>query len=188
MNSQAIGGIRYSTSLRLALIACFTAANVASRLLLAPLFNIKPTTFLTAMSGVLFGAPLGFIVGLLTMLITDLLYFGAGYWSIATSFSMGFIGALSGIVWFRRQDVGRLELAVGGFLLTLLYDVITSIATLLPLVKGFEAAIIGGFIGLFIPIPYPMGPVHEATTAILMATCGPPIIKAIRHRHIGVAG
>ncbi|MEM3019319.1 MAG: hypothetical protein QXO92_03605, partial [Candidatus Bathyarchaeia archaeon] len=156
---------------------------VASRLLL-PLPNIKPTAFLTAVSGVLFGVSLGFIVGFLTMLLTELLYLGAGYWSIATSFSMGFIGALAGILWFRRQDVRRLELAVGGFLLTLLYDILTSIVTLLPLVKGFEAAIIGGFIGLFNPIPYPMGPVHEATTAFLMATCAPAIIKAIRR--IGV--
>jgi uncharacterized membrane protein len=180
---QRILGCPYS--LRLALIACFTATNIAGRLLLAPFFNIKPTAFLTAISGVLFGAPLGFTVGLLTMLLTDLLYFGAGYWSIATSLSMGLIGALAGILWFRRQGIGRLELAIGGYLLTFLYDIITSVIVLLPFVKGFEAAILGGLLGLFAPVPYPMGPVHEVTTAVLMATCGPPITKVIRRIGVG---
>lgn len=173
-------GPRSSNSLQVALVACFTAANVASRLLLAPLFNVKPTAFFTAVSGTLFGAPVGFMVGALTMLLTDMLYFGVGYWSAATSLSMGLIGVLAGALWFGRENVGRLEFAVGGFLLTLLYDVITSVVLLIPLVKGLEAALLGGLLGLFIPMPYPMGPAHEATTALLMGTCGVPIVRAIR--------
>jgi len=142
---------------------------------------VKPVAFLCLTAGIIGGPATGFIVGLMSMLISDI-YFGAGYWTIINSASMGFIAFLAGLLWNRRASMGRAELAVGGFLLTAIYDVATSV---------FPAWIFGyswwvAILMLYVPflagfgVVYPFGFVHELTTAVLMGAIGPTMIDRVR--------
>jgi len=164
-------------------MASLTGLNVAARIVLAggpP--NVKPVAFLCLTAGIIGGPVTGFVVGAMTMLISDI-YFGAGYWTLINSASMGFIGFLAGLLWNRRISIRRIELVVGGFLLTAIYDVATSLI-LGPLIFGYGWWI--AILGLYAPflagyaVVYPFGFVHELTTAVLMGAIGPTVISRVR--------
>jgi uncharacterized membrane protein len=160
-----------------------TALNIAARIVLAggpP--NVKPVAFLCLTAGIMGGPVTGFLVGAMTIFISDI-YFGAGYWTFVNSASMGFIGLLAGLLWSGRINVRRAELVVGGFLLTAIYDVATSMI-LGPLTFGYSWWI--ALLGLYAPfltgyaVFYPFGFVHELTTAVLMAAIGPTLISRVK--------
>jgi len=164
-------------------MASLTGLNVAARMVLAggpP--NVKPVAFLCLTAGIIGGPVTGFVVGAMTMLISDI-YFGAGYWTLISSTSMGFIGLLAGLLWNKRTNIRRIELIVGGLLLTAVYDVATSLA-LGPLLFGYSWWI--AILGLYAPflagyaVVYPFGIVHELTTAVLMGAIGPTLISRVR--------
>lgn len=144
--------------------------------------NVKPVAFLCLTAGIIGGPVTGFLVGAMTMSVSDI-YFGAGYWTLVDSACMGFIGLLAGFLWNGRINVRRIELVVGGFLLTAIYDVATSMI-LGPLIFGYSWWI--ALLGLYAPFLagyadfYPFGFVHELTTAVLMATIGPTLIGRVR--------
>ena len=166
----------------LTLMASLTSLSVASRLVLAggpP--NVKPVAFLCLAAGIIGGQVTGFVVGLLSMLISDI-YFGAGFWTIIDSVSMGVIGFLAGLLWNRRANVTRIELAVGGFLLTAIYDVAASVIPAWIFGYGWWIAILllyAPFLTGF-AVVYPFGLVHELTTTVLMGAIGPTLISRIR--------
>ncbi|MEM1569482.1 MAG: ECF transporter S component [Candidatus Bathyarchaeia archaeon] len=169
---------------RLALISTLTALAVASRIVLSILPNIKLNSFLTMTAGILTGPYSGFLIGALSMLISDVLFFGLGFWSPITAFFMGLNGFLAGLFWHNKSQLSRLELASGGLLLTVFYDLATSIFTMIPFVKS-SVLLYTVLIGLFIPSPYPMGPAHELTTSLLMGTLAPPIVRSVRRSGFG---
>lgn len=143
---------------------------------------MKPVAFLCLTAGIIGGPPTGFLVGAMTMFISDI-YFGAGYWTFINSVCMGLIGFLAGLLWNRRTNIRRTELVVGGFFLTVIYDVATSLI-LGPLTFGYSWWI--AILGLYAPfltgyaVVYPFGFVHELTTALLMAAIGPTLISRVR--------
>lgn len=163
-------------------MASLTGLNVATRVVLAggpP--NVKPVAFLCLIAGIIGGPATGFVVGLMSMLISDI-YFGAGYWTIIDSASMGLIAFLAGLLWSRRTGTNRAELAVAGFLLTAIYDVTASVIP--AWIFGYSWWI--AILMLYVPFlagfgaVYPFGFVHELTTAVLMFTIGPTVISRVR--------
>jgi len=162
-------------------MACFTALNVVARVALAggpP--NVKPVAFLAITAGIITGALGGLVVGGLSMVISDL-YFGGGYWTIIDAASMGAIACLAGLLWNRREKISRLELVVGGFVLTAVYDIAVSVIP--AWIFGYNWWI--AILLLYIPflaggIVYPFGLVHEFTTAVLMGAIGPALIGRVR--------
>jgi len=168
----------------LALIASLSAANVVFRFALAggpP--NVKPVAFLVIVAGVLGGPIVGLSVGWLSMTVSDLASpFGAGLWTIETSAWMALVGLAAGRFWSRSQKLTRWRLAVGGFILTVIFDIGTSVMDSflfnypwLPAVLALYVPLISGS-----PSPYPFGLAHELTTATLLATVGPPLVRQIR--------
>ncbi|MFQ5951400.1 MAG: ECF transporter S component [Candidatus Geothermarchaeales archaeon] len=170
----------------LSTVSTLVALSAVARLVL-PFPNMKPNAVLAILGGILLGGPAGFFTGAMGMLISDF-YLGAGYWTIGTSGFMGLIGAIGGYLWHGRASrIPRAELAVGGFLLTLIFDIGTSIWVIpiifpeAPLVLYMASA----FLGLFFPvivgqIPYPFGLVHELTTAVLLSSVTPSVVRHFR--------
>ena len=166
----------------LTLMASLTGLNVAARIALAggpP--NVKPVAFLALTAGVIGGPLTGFAVGAMSMFISDL-YFGGGFWTIVDSASMGAIAFLAGLLWNGRANVSRAELVFGGFLLTAIYDVASSVIPAWMFGYSWWVAVLL----LYVPflagfgVVYPFGFVHEVTTAILMGAIGPTLIGRIR--------
>jgi energy-coupling factor transport system substrate-specific component len=166
----------------LSLIAALSAANVAFRIILADAPNIKPIAFLVIVSGIVGGPIAGFAVGWLSMTISDLVAFGAGVWTVGTSGGMAIVGLLAALLWHRASVFKHWKLAIGGFLLAMLYDVGTS----LVFAVMFSSPLLGSLLALYIPFvsgvggPYPFGLVHESTTSILLGAFGPSLIARIR--------
>lgn len=167
---------------KLTLMASLTGLNVAARIALAggpP--NVKPVAFLALTAGVIGGPLTGFIVGAMSMLISDL-YFGGGFWTIIDSASMGTIAFLAGLLWNRRAKVTRVELVMGGFLLTAVYDLATSVIPAWIFGYSWWVAILLLYVPFLVGfgVLYPFGFVHEVTTAVLMGAIGPTLIGRVR--------
>lgn len=168
----------------LALIASLSAVNVAFRLALSwgpP--NIKPVAFFVIIGGVVGGPVAGFAVGWLSMMISDLAGpYGAGIWTLETSSCMAVVGLLAGLLWHKASIFNRWKMAAGGFILTMIFDIGTSIVDALL----FSYPWIGAVLALYIPFitgnvsGYPFGLAHELTTAILLGTIGPSLISRVR--------
>jgi len=168
---------------KVALTSILTATTVASRILLAPLPNIKPVAFFTLFSGLLGGPIVGFLVGFLSMATTDILCFGSGIWTLVTAPSMGVVGFLGSLLVKFKGDVSRFNLFVLGFSATLFYDLFTSVA----LAYIFNYSIIVSIVMLFFPSPYPFGPVHEFVNATLSSLVIPEVFSRLRGVHVGQA-
>ena len=103
-------------------IAVICGIGVAGRTLFFMLPQFKPVLALTIVAGVAFGGETGFLVGAVTMLVSNML-FTQGPWTPWQMFAMGIIGFLAGILfkkgWLRRS---RVSLAVfGAFSAILIY-------------------------------------------------------------------
>ncbi|WP_418779259.1 ECF transporter S component [Intestinimonas sp.] len=100
----------------LVVIAVLCAVAVAGRAALFMLPQCKPVMALTILAGVAFGGEAGFLVGAMTMLLSNLL-FAQGPWTPYQMFAMGIIGFLAGLL-FRRGLLrrSRVSLAVFGAL------------------------------------------------------------------------
>ena len=98
----------------LVLIAVLVALNVAGRAAFFMLPEFKPGVAMTILAGVAFGGETGFLVGAMTMLVSNML-FSQGPWTPWQMFAMGIIGWLAGVLY--RKGVlrrGRLSLCIFG--------------------------------------------------------------------------
>jgi energy-coupling factor transport system substrate-specific component len=81
----------------IALIATLSTFAAVTRVVFAALPNIKPTTFLVALSGYVFGPYEGFLIGSTAGFISNI-FLGQGPWTPWQMFSWGLIGAISGFL------------------------------------------------------------------------------------------
>ena len=116
----------------LVLIAVLVALNVAGRAVFFMLPEFKPVVAMTILAGVAFGGETGFLVGAMTMLVSNML-FSQGPWTPWQMFAMGIIGWLAGILY--RKGVlrrGRLSLCIFGVIAsTIIYGGIMNPASAL---------------------------------------------------------
>ena len=116
----------------LVLIAVLVALNVAGRAAFFMLPEFKPVVAMTILAGVAFGGETGFLVGAMTMLVSNML-FSQGPWTPWQMFAMGIIGWLAGVLY--RKGVlrrGRLSLCIFGVIAsTIIYGGIMNLASAL---------------------------------------------------------
>ena len=114
------------------LIAVLVALNVAGRAAFFMLPEFKPVVAMTILAGVAFGGETGFLVGAMTMLVSNML-FSQGPWTPWQMFAMGIIGWLAGVLY--RKGVlrrGRLSLCIFGVIAsTIIYGGIMNPASAL---------------------------------------------------------
>ena len=87
----------------LVLIAVLVALNVAGRAAFFMLPEFKPVVAMTILAGVAFGGETGFLVGAMTMLVSNML-FSQGPWTPWQMFAMGIIGWLAGILYRKGRS------------------------------------------------------------------------------------
>ena len=116
----------------LVLIAVLVALNVAGRAAFFMLPEFKPVVAMTILAGVAFGGETGFLVGAMTMLVSNML-FSQGPWTPWQMFSMGIIGWLAGVLY--RKGVlrrSRISLCIFGVIAsTIIYGGIMNPASAL---------------------------------------------------------
>lgn len=91
---------RRPSAYELVLVAVFSALAVAGRTALSFLPQFKPVLALVIIAGVALGAESGFLIGALSMLLSNV-FFGQGPWTPWQMFAMGLVGFLAGFLYRR---------------------------------------------------------------------------------------
>lgn len=113
-------------------IAVLSALGVAGRAAFFMVPGFKPVAALVILSGVSFGGEAGFLVGSLTMLVSNM-FMGQGPWTPWQMFAFGMIGFLAGILYQKGiLKARKTELCIYGFLsVFLIYGGIMNPASIL---------------------------------------------------------
>ncbi len=159
-------------------ISIMTAITVAGRAAFYMVPNVKPMAALTILSGIGLGGEAGFLVGSLSMLISNI-FFGQGPWTPWQMVAMGLLGWLAGIL-FRNESscswkkVGAI--CVFGFLSVLLvYGGIMNPASVLMYQEQVNRAMILSAYAMGVPFDL----LHACGTVIFLLIGTRPILKKL---------
>ena len=105
----------------LVLLAVLAAIAAAARIPFAAIPNVQPTTFIIMMSGYVFGAESGFMIGAVAALASNMIL-GQGPWTPWQMIAWGLVGLTAGL--FRRFLFHRWGQIIFGFVWAYLFGVI----------------------------------------------------------------
>lgn len=114
----------------LVLLAVLAAVAAAARIPFAAIPNVQPTTFVIMMSGYVFGAESGFMIGAVAALASNMLL-GQGPWTPWQMMAWGLVGLTAGM--FRRFLVHWWGKIIFGFVWAYLFGVIMNMWGILSL-------------------------------------------------------
>ena len=118
----------------IAIIATLSAFTAMSRIVFAPIPNVKPVTFLVALSGFVFGPYEGFLIGSTSAFLSNI-FFGQGPWTPWQMFSWGIIGAISGLWGKKKEKVSVFKFSIACFAFGFMFDWIMNIWNIIGFVK-----------------------------------------------------
>ena len=160
----------------LVVIAVLCALGVAGRGAFFMLPQFKPVAAMVIISGVAFGGESGFLVGAVTMFVSNMI-FGQGPWTPWQMFAMGSIGFLSGVLFRKgmlRRD--RVSLAVfSGIVVFFVYGGIMNPASVLMFqYKVTWSAIVTSWV-----MGVPFDVIHGAATVFFLLIAGEPMLEKL---------
>lgn len=130
----------------IAIIATLSAFTAVSRIAFAPIPSVKPVTFLTAISGFVFGPYEGFLVGSTSAFLSNI-FFGQGPWTPWQMFSWGLVGIISGFWGKRGKNVSTLKFSIVCFLFGFMFDWIMDVWYVVGFVKPITVqSVIGAYL------------------------------------------
>lgn len=100
----------------LVMVSVICAICVAGRMLTYMLPQFKPVMALVIIAGVCLGAETGFLVGAVTMLVSNIV-FVQGPWTPWQMFAMGIVGFFAGVLFSRKQSENRFRTFKGKIIL-----------------------------------------------------------------------
>ncbi len=160
----------------LVIIASLCGIGVAGRAAFFMLPQFKPVAAMVIISSVAFGGESGFLVGAMTMFLSNMLY-GQGPWTPWQMFAMGVIGFLSGVLFRKgllRRD--RVSLAVfGGVSVFLVYGGIMNPASVLM----FQSKVSWPMIITSWVTGAPFDLIHAAATVFFLLVMGEPMLEKL---------
>jgi len=160
----------------LVIISVLCAIGVAGRAAFFMLPQFKPVAAMVIIAGVAFGGEAGFLVGAVTMLVSNIMY-GQGPWSPMQMFAMGIIGFLAGVL-FKKGLLRRSRLSLsifGGLAVIIVYGGLMNPSFVLtynsnPNWPMFLSAYMVGFA---------MDLVHAAATVFFLWFCSRPMLEKL---------
>ncbi len=161
----------------LVVIAVLCAIGVAGRSAFFMLPQFKPVLALVIISGVAFGGETGFLVGAVTMMVSNVL-FSQGPWMPWQMFSMGIIGFLAGVLFRKgllRRSRGSLA-TFGAFAAVIIYGgIMNPAAALMYNTQSINWEIILAYYvsGL------PMDLIHASATVIFIFIAAEPMLEKL---------
>ncbi|MDQ0229630.1 energy-coupling factor transport system substrate-specific component [Metabacillus malikii] len=128
---------RKVTGRELVMLAVLGAIAAVSRVPFASIPNVQPTTFVIMMTGLVFGAESGFVVGAIAALVSNL-FLGQGPWTPWQMYSWGIIGLLAGALRNTHFLKGNFGKVVFGFAAGFMFDWIMNIWYIVSLGKDAQ--------------------------------------------------
>lgn len=160
----------------LVIIAVLCAIAVVGRMAFYFLPQFKPVIALVIISGVAFGGESGFLVGSMTMLLSNMM-FQQGPWTPWQMFATGIIGFLAGVL-FRKGLLcrSRISLCIFGFVTTVaLYGVIMNISTAVT----YHAVLNLETITAYLALGFPFDIVHGLSTVVFLYFGAEPMLEKL---------
>jgi len=157
-------------------IAVLCALGVAGRAAFFMLPNFKPVLALVIIAGIAFGGETGFLVGSMTMLVSNIM-FGQGPWTPWQMFAMGIVGFLAG-VFYRRGLLQRRRLSMslfGAFCALVVYGGIMNPASALIWTRKLSKEILL----TYYLSGFPVDLVHGAATFLFLWFGGQPMLEKL---------
>jgi len=160
----------------LVIIAVLCALGVAGRAAFFMLPQFKPVLALTVIAGVAFGGETGFLVGAMTMLVSNLL-FSQGPWTPWQMFCMGVIGFLAGLL-FRKGLLRRSRWSL------CVFGALCAIVVYGGIMNGASALMWSSDVNLGIVLTYyisgfPLDCVHAAATWLFLWFAAEPMLEKL---------
>ncbi len=157
-------------------VAVMTGAAIAGRIAFYMLPQFKPVMAIVIITGAAFGSQTGFLVGSLSMLISNFM-FGQGPWTPWQMFSMGLIGVLSGIIFGRGVLPMKRELIAlfGFFSAVFVYGAIVNPSTLFIMHNEINAASLSAAYAAGLPLDI----IHGAATLGFLYALAPSLLKKL---------
>lgn len=164
------------SSREMTVIASLIAITVAARSVFYMLPQFKPVGALVIIAGATLGPEVGFIVGSMTMLVSNI-FFSQGPWTPWQMIAFGIIGFVAGLlVQTNILQQKRLPLAIFGFLsIFILYGGIINPASVLMFTTELNARMLL----LSYVSGAPMDLVHASATVIFIWFLAKPLIKKL---------
>ncbi|MDO4517015.1 MAG: ATP-binding cassette domain-containing protein [Bacillota bacterium] len=160
----------------LVLVASLCAIGVAGRAVFFMLPSFKPVLALTIIAGVALGGETGFLVGAMTMLVSNIL-FSQGPWTPWQMFAAGIIGFLAGFL-YRRGLLRRSRTALcvfGALAAILIYGGIMNSASALMWAHTLDWKILLAYWATGFPIDC----VHAAATWLFLWFAAEPFLEKL---------
>ena len=158
-------------------IAVLCAISVAGRSAFFMLPQFKPVMALVIISGVAFGGETGFLVGAVTMIVSNVL-FSQGPWMPWQMFSMGIIGFLAGVLFRKgllRRSRGSLA-TFGAFAAVIIYGGIMNPAAAL---MYNSQSVNWEMLKAYYVSGLPMDLIHAAATVIFILIAAEPMLEKL---------
>ncbi len=160
----------------LVVIAVLCAIGVAGRAAFFMIPQFKPVAAIVIISGVAFGPESGFLVGAITMFLSNILY-GQGPLTPWQMFAMGIIGFLAGIFFrkgFLRRDKCSLSI-FGGLSVFFIYGLIMNSASVLV----FQAKLNWKMIRSALILGIPFDLIHGGATFFFLMLMGESFLEKL---------
>ena len=167
---------RHPKARELVIISVLCAIAVAGRLAFTMLPQFKPVVAIVIISGVAFGGESGFLVGAVSMLVSNLM-FGQGPWTPWQMFAAGIIGFIGGIL-FKKGLLGRTRtsLCIYGFIATMvIYGGLMNLYSALTSHSAFNL----NMLITFYVQGFPMDIVHAVSTVIFLFFGAEPMLEKL---------
>ena len=168
---------KHNYSIRwLVLIAVLTAMAVAGRAVFYMFPEFKPVAALVIIAGYCLGAETGFMVGSLTMLVSNML-FSQGPWTPWQMLAMGLIGFLSGILFYQRNYKLRIyvEVIYGFLAVFILYGGIMNVSAAFLSHSTINMPTIISFVATGLPLDL----IHGLATVVFLLLLAKPLEEKI---------
>lgn len=160
----------------LVLVAVLCAIAIAGRAAFFMLPQVKPVLALTILAGVALGGETGFLVGAVTMLLSNML-FSQGPLTPWQMFAMGIIGFLAGVL-YRKGVLRRTRASLAAFgagMALVVYGGIMNPAAALVWLHELN----GGILLSYYISGLPMDLVHAVATALFLWVGAEPILEKL---------
>ncbi len=160
----------------LVLIAALSAVGVIGRIAFGMLPGFNPVSAITIISGIALGGEVGFVVGAVTMLVSNFV-FAQGPWTPWQMCAMGLVGMLSGM-FFRTGIFRRTRTAIclfGAVTAIVIYGAIMNTAAALI----WQNNITRGMLFAYYLIGLPMDLINASATAIFLWIGAEPMIEKL---------
>ncbi len=163
----------------LVILAVMCALTVAGRAAFLMLPNFSPTMAIVIISGVAFGCEGGFVVGAMSMFVSNFLM-GQGPWTPWQMFAMGLVGFLAGLFFsrsgVRTKDMTKIGLCIFGALVCIIvYGGIMNPASAVM----WQPAVNIGMIIAYYVTGFPFDVVHGTATVIFLWLLARPFLEKL---------